>query len=60
MIEIDLIEVGADACQQLGGALHDDRLVTRLFDRRSEAIAHERRVVGDDDGLGADRGTGHR
>src|SRR3954466_16005453 len=58
--EIDLCEVGANTRQQLDGAAHEDRFVACLFDCRAETITHERSVVGDDDGLRGDRGTGHR
>ena len=57
--EIDRVEIAAHAGQQLRRALDGDRLVAGALERRLEAVAHERGVVGDDDGLGADRGTGH-
>ena len=47
-------QVGAHARQQLRGALDGDRPVARLLERRPEPVADERRVVGDDDGLGGD------
>ena len=57
--EVDVGQVGADARQQLGRALDHDGLVPGVLDRRPEPVAHERRVVGDDDRLGRDRGRGH-
>ena len=54
-----VVEIGADARQQLGRALDRDRFVPGVLERRAEAVAHERGVVGDDDGLGRDRGAGH-
>ena len=39
--------------------LTQDRLVPRVLERRAKTVAHERRVVGDDDGLRGDRGAGH-
>ena len=57
--QVDLVEVGADAREELGRALHRNRFVTGAFERRAKPIPHERRVVGDDDGFGGDRGTGH-
>jgi hypothetical protein len=57
--QIDVREIGEHARHQLGRALDDDRLVACVLDRRAESIAHERGIVGDDDGLRRDRGTGH-
>ena len=53
--QVDGDEVRLDACQQFRRALDDDRPVSRAFERGPETIAHERRVVGDDDGLRRDR-----
>ena len=50
--QIDLVQVGAHARQQLRGALDRDRLVPRALERRREPVAHERGVVGDHDGFG--------
>ena len=58
--QIDLAEIGADARQQLRGALDRDGLVAGVLQRRAETVADERRVVGDDDRLGRDRGAGHQ
>src|SRR5215207_2445627 len=49
--EVELGEVLADMRQQFGGALDRDRFVAGAHERRGEPIAHERGVVGDDDGL---------
>src|SRR6185503_5011295 len=57
--EINLCKIGADARQQLGRALDHDRLVPGALDRRAKAVAHERRVVGDHNGLRRDRGCAH-
>src|SRR5580765_1929932 len=57
--EIDAIEIGAHACQQLHGAAYDNRPVPGVFERRLEAVAHEARVVGDHDGLGRYRTSRH-
>ncbi len=57
--EIDLRQIGVDARQQLGSTLDGDGFVARAFHCRAEAIAHERGVISDDDGLGGDRSSGH-
>jgi hypothetical protein len=49
--QIDAIEVALDQSQQLGPVSHRQRLVTRLRERSPEPVAHEGRVVGDDDGV---------
>src|SRR5439155_12734729 len=57
--QIDGDEIGAHAGQELRRALDGDRLVPGGLERRAKPVADKRRVVGDDDGLGGDRGTGH-
>src|SRR6478752_7934060 len=57
--EVDAIEIGAHACQQLHGTAYDNRPVPGFFERRLEAVAHEARVVGDHDRLGRYRTSRH-
>ncbi len=57
--EIDLLQIGPHAGQQLRRALDDDRLVPGGLERGAKTVAYERRVVGDDDCLDRDRGVGH-
>ena len=57
--QIDMIDVGADPRQQFGRALDRYGLVSRALERGAKAVADERRIVGDNDGFGGDRGVGH-
>ena len=50
--QVELLEVGADAAEQFGGALGGDGSVAGFLQGSLEPFAHERRVVGDQDGLG--------
>ena len=47
------------AREQFRRALDEDGFVAGVLDRRPEAIAHERGIVGDDDNFYRDRSTGH-
>ncbi len=57
--EVETLEIGADARQQLDGAAHGDGPVSGFFERRPESVAHEGRIVGDDDRLGRARSRSH-
>ena len=57
--QIDLGEVGAHPREQLDGALDRHGAVARRLQRGLEAVSDERGVVGDEDGLGARRGSAH-
>jgi hypothetical protein len=54
--EIDSIAIRSHPREQLGGALDGQRGMPGAEERGGEAIAHERRVVRNDDGLDG----GHR
>ena len=58
--QVDPLEIRPDACQQFGGGPHRDRPVARFLERRLEAVAHERGVVGDEHGLCRARSGTHR
>ena len=57
--QIELREVGAHAGEQLGGAFHGHGAMAGALQRRLEAVADERRIVGDEDGFGAGGASGH-
>ena len=57
--EIDVREIRSHSREKLGRALDGDRFVARVFERCLKAVAHERRVVGDEDRLRADCHTSH-
>jgi hypothetical protein len=57
--QVDPIEVRPYAREQLHGAAHGDRAVTRLLERRLEAVPHEAGVVRNDDGLRGRGATRH-
>ena len=57
--QIELREVGAHAREQLGGAFHRHRAMSGALERALEAVADERGVVGDEDGLCAGGASGH-
>ena len=57
--EVEPLEIGPDARQQLDGAPHRDGPVPGFFERRPESVAHERRIVGDDHRLGRARSRSH-
>ena len=56
--QIELSQVGADPCEQLGCALHGDGAMAGGLERGFEPVAHECRIVGDEYGFSA-RGAGH-
>ena len=49
--QVELVEFGADARQQFRGAFRGQRAMAGAFDRRLEAVAHKRRVIGDENGF---------
>ena len=57
--QIELREVGPHAREQLGGAFHRHGAMAGALERALEAVAHERGVVGDENGLGGRGAGGH-
>ena len=53
-------KIRAHTHEELGGALDGERGVAGPEERGGESIPHEGGIVSDDDGLGGDRGAGHR
>ena len=49
--QVELGRLGAHARQQFCRALDRERAMARALDRRLEAVANERRVVGDENGF---------
>ena len=49
--QIELRQVDAHAREQFGGAFDGQGAMSGALDRRLEAVADERRVIGDEDGL---------
>jgi hypothetical protein len=58
--QVDVRLIRAYAGEEIAHRLDRHRMVARALERRPEAVAHERRVVGDDDGLRSNGRGGHR
>jgi hypothetical protein len=57
--QIDAGRLGAHPCEELHAAPHGDGLVSGRLERGPEAVAYERRVVGDDDAFDRHRRGWH-